>query len=137
MIVYRILAAAGVISIGLMGSAFSNTMPKHEATHHMPEHHSTEHHYVPPSSKKSWHPSQPHHGKTVTHPWHPQHSKSYHAPPAHKSWKHNETGHKTYHPTYHKPAPPPRVPGRTTDGRFVLPGGMESVCAGGTPPPCQ
>ncbi len=36
--------------------------------------------------------------------------------------------------TYHRPAP---VPGRTPDGRYVLPGGLESVCAGGTPPPCQ
>ena len=33
--------------------------------------------------------------------------------------------------------PPPPVPGRTPDGRYVLPGGLESVCAGGTPPPCQ
>ena len=33
--------------------------------------------------------------------------------------------------------PPPPIPGRTPDGRYVLPGGLESVCAGGTPPPCQ
>jgi hypothetical protein len=42
--------------------------------------------------------------------------------------------HHSEHRTYHRPAP---VPGRTPDGRYVLPGGLESVCAGGTPPPCQ
>ncbi|MCB8882864.1 hypothetical protein ACELLULO517_21640 [Acidisoma cellulosilytica] len=124
MVFYRIWAAAGVISIGLIGSAFSHTTTKHYAA----PHHSTTHHYVAP--KKAWRPAKPYHGKPVTHP------KSYHAP-AHKSWKHYEPSHKTWHKTYHKPAPPPRMPGRTTDGRFMLPGGMESTCSGGTPPPCQ
>lgn len=128
MIFYRIMAAAGVISFGLMGGACSHTATKHYAPQHTTAHHSTA-----PSSKKTWHKTAPYHGKTVTHPPGTGHGKGYHAPHVPKTWKHYPSGHKTYH----KPAPPPRQPGKTSDGRFVLPGGMESVCAGGTPPPCQ
>jgi len=49
---------------------------------------------------------------------------------------HYHGGRHIYPRIYRRPAPPP-VPGRLPDGRYVLPGGLESVCAGGTPPPCQ
>lgn len=112
---YCIWAAAGVISLGLISSAFAHTTTKHYTS----SKHTTSHHYVAP--KKTWHPS--------------------HAAPAHKSSKHytpQKRWHPTYHkPTYHKPPPPRPVPGIRSDGRYVLPGGMESTCSGGTPPPCQ
>jgi hypothetical protein len=57
------------------------------------------------------------------------HSYSHHHGKLYRHGYHHEE-----HRTYHRPAP---VPGRTSDGRYVLPGGVESVCAGGTPPPCQ
>ncbi len=68
-----------------------------------------------------------------------KHAHSHAAGHSHERTRHSEHGHH-YHEhhgsrrTYRKPAP---VPGRTPDGRYVLPGGLESVCAGGTPPPCQ
>lgn len=62
----------------------------------------------------------------------------------HSSGKHYRSSspkHKSNHKgTYHHSKtykPVPHVPGRTQDGRYVLPGGLESVCAGGTPPPCK
>ena len=122
MIFYRIWAVAGAISIGLMGSAFSHTTSKH----YVPKRSAT-HHYVAP--KKTWHPAP--------HPPGTGHSKGYHAP-AHKTWHPSyKPSHKTWHKTYHKPAPPRPVPGIRSDGRYMLPGGMESTCSGGTPPPCH
>jgi hypothetical protein len=127
----QIVAGAGVLTIGLMGCAFSHTTTKHYVSHHSAgvAHHGQSH----APARKSWHSSKPIHGRTVTHPPGTGHAKGYHGAKAPHSWKHHYSSHRTYH----KPAPPPRVPGKTTDGRYVLPGGMESVCAGGTPPPCQ
>ena len=48
---------------------------------------------------------------------------------------HHDWNRHAYPHAYRRPPPP--APGRTPDGRYVLPGGLESVCAGGTPPPCQ
>jgi hypothetical protein len=64
-------------------------------------------------------------GHRTAHPHHTYEGSTHH-------------GHGTHHErhgAYRKPAPPP-APGRQQDGRYVLPGGLESVCAGGTPPPC-
>jgi hypothetical protein len=121
----RIVAAAGAMTIAVMGCAFSHTYTKHYAPHasHKAAHHEP--------SKKTWHSAKPFHGKTISHP--PGHGHGHHAPKAPHSRKHHWTGHKTYH----RPPPPRPMPGKTSDGRYMLPGGMESVCAGGTPPPCQ
>ena len=70
------------------------------------------------------------------------HKHAYSEAPAHRhSYPKRPSGHghhyKEHHahpPVYHRPPP---VPGRKPDGRYVLPGGLESTCAGGTPPPCQ
>jgi hypothetical protein len=73
-----------------------------------------------------------------------EHSHSSHAyggthkhayPHAGSKHGHHRSERHGYPRPYRKPAPPP-VPGRQQDGRYVLPGGLESVCAGGTPPPC-
>jgi hypothetical protein len=45
---------------------------------------------------------------------------------------HGHSGtHHSYHHTY--TAPKPQYP----PGSYMLPGGLQSVCTGGTPPPCQ
>jgi hypothetical protein len=65
----------------------------------------------------------------------PEHRHVYpHAPRSSGHWHHYNERHVNPR-VYRRPPPPP--PGRTPDGRYVLPGGLESVCAGGTPPPCQ
>ncbi len=74
--------------------------------------------------------TKPHHAHA-----HSNHAYS-DAPHHHHGYPH-AAGHHHREPhasprTYDRPAP-----GRTPDGRYVLPGGLESVCAGGTPPPCQ
>lgn len=109
--VLRILAAAGVITLGLIGCASSHTNPKHG-------HSASEHS----------------HGYSASH-WHSYghaHSTSHEASKGH--YHHYAPKHS--YPRYHAPAPRP-VPGKTQDGRYMLPGGLELVCAGGTPPPCQ
>jgi hypothetical protein len=128
----RIMAGAGVVTIGFMNCAFSHATSHHyvahptsSSVHHDAGHHSPSVHHV------SGHSAKPSHSGTATHPAAAWHGKSYHAPP--HSWQHHYSSARIYR----KPAPPPLVPGKTADGRYVLPGGMESVCAGGTPPPCE
>jgi hypothetical protein len=74
--------------------------------------------------------TKPHHAQAYS-------KHSYSAVPHHHYSYPHATGHHqgarhTRPRTYYRPAP-----GKTPDGRYVLPGGLESVCAGGTPPPCQ
>ncbi len=102
---------ASLIMAGLIGCASSHTKPRHDEAYR----------------KHAYGGDAHRHG----HP----HETGHHDERSHRS----EHGHidrerHGYPRTYHKPAP---VPGRTPDGRYVLPGGLESVCAGGTPPPCQ
>lgn len=81
---------------------------------------------------KTYHTAKPKAGhKAAPHKAAPKHSSSK------KSWSsHGKTTHKkTYRHSY-KPKPKPK-PGIQADGRYVLPGGMETTCAGGTPPPCR
>ncbi len=105
----RVALAAGLVMAGLMGCASSHTRTKHEYVY--PRHaHGGVHAHSYSHSHGAWH----------------SHPKS---PYGHHSWKRH-----SYPRPYHRPAP---VPGRTSDGRYMLPGGLESVCAGGTPPPCQ
>jgi hypothetical protein len=99
---------ASLIMAGLMGCASSHTKPKHEYAY-------------------------PKHAYSGTHGHSYSHHHGYSGSSRHG---HHSTGRHSYPHHYHK-APPPPVPGRTPDGRYVLPGGLESVCAGGTPPPCQ
>lgn len=122
---FKLITAVGVISLGVMGAASSHTQSKHGPTRHVVAAHAHAH---AAAKKGGWHAP-----KAALHPPGTGHGKGYHAPRAPHSWKHYKAPHKTYH----RPAPPPRVPGRTSDGRYMLPGGLESVCAGGTPPPCQ
>jgi hypothetical protein len=106
MSVLRVALVTSVIMAGLMGSASSHTKHKHEPGY-------------------------------ATHSYGGTHSHGHsHAYPHEKSYNHghHHSGH-AYPRSYRKPPPPP-VPGRHQDGRYVLPGGLESVCAGGTPPPC-
>ena len=104
---------ASVIMAGLIGCASSHTKPKHETAYHK--------HYtnVPAHRHETGH-------STRGHP---------HEHPHYSGHGHHYKEHHTYPRTYRRPPPP--QPGRTPDGRYVLPGGLESTCAGGTPPPCQ
>ncbi len=137
---FRIMAAAGVVTIGLMGCAFSHTTSHHYVAHQAtsPVHHDTGHHslggyresgHAP--AQRSGHSGRSSHSGTMTHPAAAWRGHSYHA--SSHSWQRHHSSSRIYR----KPAPPPLVPGKTADGRYVLPGGMESVCAGGTPPPCE
>lgn len=108
----RLALMASVVMVGLMGSASSHTKPKHEYSHSYKHAYRSSHSHAKPHSH--------------VHPY--AHGKA----PKHRYY-HSER--RNYSHRYHKPAPRP-VPGRKQDGRYVLPGGLESVCAGGTPPPC-
>jgi hypothetical protein len=102
-----VAVAASVIMAALMGCASSHSRPRHEYVYHK--------HYtaVPAHGHATGrHYEQRHYSRHGHHAW------EHHAPPR----------------PYRRPPP---VPGRTPDGRYVLPGGLESTCAGGTPPPCQ
>jgi len=108
----HVAMTAGVIMAGLIGCASSHSKPRHS------------HPY----------PKQASSGAAAHHHAYPQAT-------GHGATRSGASEHGHYHGAhhhearaYHRPAP---VPGRTPDGRYVLPGGLESVCAGGTPPPCQ
>jgi hypothetical protein len=113
----RVALAASLVMAGLVGTASSHTKPKHEHSHASHAYGGTHTH--------SYSTSQAH-GHSRSHGYH-------HETPSKHGHHHGERH--GYPRTYRKPAPPP-VPGRQQDGRYVLPGGLESVCAGGTPPPC-
>jgi hypothetical protein len=73
-----------------------------------------------------------HQAKPYGHTRHSSHS-------SHTTHGHGSTHHKSYknghHGTHHKPAyhkPKRQYP----PGSYTLPGGFQSVCTGGTPPPC-
>ena len=78
--------------------------------------------------------TRPRHEHSYTSHGHPHATGHYHAHSRSSEHGHHYSGRHVYRHVYR---PPPPVPGRTSDGRYVLPGGRESVCAGGTPPPCQ
>jgi hypothetical protein len=81
----------------------------------------------------SGHTKAKHEHSHSSHAYGGTHKHAYpHAESKHGHHRSERHGHPR---SYRKPAPPP-VPGRKQDGRYVLPGGLESVCAGGTPPPC-
>ena len=107
---FSVAVTASVIMAGLIGCASSHTKPKHEYVYHR---HTTA---VPARGHTTGHSRE--------HPHYSGHGRHYQKHHAHPR-------------VYHRPPPPPPVPGRTPDGRYVLPGGLESTCAGGTPPPCQ
>jgi hypothetical protein len=100
-----------LIMAGLIGCASSHTKPKHDYAYHKHAYGSEAHRHE--------YPHESGHRRERSH-WsgHGHHYRERHGHPR----------------TYRKPAP---IPGRTPDGRYVLPGGLESVCAGGVPPPCQ
>ena len=98
---------ASLIMAGLIGCASSHTRPRHTYAH-------------------------PRHAYSGA----PAHRYAY--PHVHEHGRSSERGHRYGERHVHRRIErPPPVPGRTSDGRYVLPGGLESVCAGGTPPPCQ
>lgn len=96
--------------------------PATAATQHKPAPHGTTH--AAPKKSSGAHAAPKHAGKAP-----PSHGTS------HSSAKHHTASRKSYH-HYSKPKPKP-APGIRADGRYVLPGGMETTCAGGTPPPCR
>ncbi|HTI00623.1 MAG TPA: hypothetical protein VL752_06710 [Acidisoma sp.] len=106
----RLILALGTIAAGLAAPAFAST--KHKTYHHATSH---AHHEA---TKHEQHHTTHHYSK----------KNSYHH-------TYRKPSHKTYH-HYYKPKPKPK-PGIRSDGRYVLPGGMETTCAGGTPPPCR
>jgi hypothetical protein len=103
--------ATSLIMAGLIGCASSHTRPKHDDAYHKHAYGAEAHRHG--YAHESGHYHERSHGSEHGHHYRERH------------------GHSR---TYQRPAP---VPGRTPDGRYVLPGGLESVCAGGTPPPCQ
>jgi hypothetical protein len=103
----RIALVASAFMVGLMGCASSHTRTKHVYVHPKHSYGGT-------------------HGHIYSHP---------HGYPTSSRHGHHPAERHYYHRKYHRPPPP--QPGRTPDGRYVLPGGLESVCAGGTPPPCR
>jgi hypothetical protein len=108
----RLILALGTMLAGFAMPAFASSATKHKTTHHET---STTHHAATTHEK--------HHSTTKQS--------------THHSYK--TSGHKTYH-HYVKPKPKPKPkpnPGIRSDGRYVLPGGLETTCAGGTPPPCR
>jgi hypothetical protein len=110
MTLLRAALLASLVMAGLTGTASSHTKPKHDGSHSSHAYGGTNKHAYPSSHSHAYPHGESKHGH-------------------HRSERHG------YPHKYRKPAPPP-VPGRQQDGRYVLPGGLESVCAGGTPPPC-
>jgi hypothetical protein len=104
----RLVLALGTMVAGLAAPAFASSSTKHKTYHHET--------------------SKTHHAATKHEQHHYTTKKS-----THHSYK--KSSHKTYH-HYVKPKPKPN-PGIRSDGRYVLPGGLETTCAGGTPPPCR
>jgi hypothetical protein len=106
----RLILALGMMVAGLAAPAFASSTTKQKTYPHKTSqtHHTATKHAAPHApAKKSTH--------------------STYKKPAHKTYKH-----------YAKPKPRPKPkPGIQADGRYVLPGGLESTCAGGTPPPCR
>jgi hypothetical protein len=117
MTLLRVALAASLVMAELMGTASSHTKPKHEHSH-------SSHAYGGTHS----------HSYSTSHGHGHSHSPGYHHETPYQHGHHRSERH-GYPRSYRKPAPPPE-PGRQQDGRYVLPGGLESVCAGGTPPPC-
>jgi hypothetical protein len=103
---------ASLIMAGLIGCASSHTRPRHDYA-------SPRHAYSGGLTHRHAYPHSEVHG---------------HARPRWSAHGHHYGERHIYRRVYR---PPPPTPGRMPDGRYVLPGGLESVCAGGTPPPCQ
>ena len=103
---------ASVIMASLIGCASSHTRLRHEHAY-------ARHTYS---------------GALTHHHGYPHATGHGYARPRWSAHGHHYGERHTYRRIYRPPPPPP---GRTPDGRYVLPGGLESVCAGGTPPPCQ
>jgi hypothetical protein len=107
-----VVLTASLIMAGLIGCASSHTKPKHYAYHRHAYSGAVAHRHSYPHATGHAHAR----ARWSAHGHHYGQSHAYRRP-------------------YKRPPPP--VPGRKPDGRYVLPGGLESVCAGGTPPPCQ
>jgi hypothetical protein len=112
----RVAMTASLIMAGLIGCASSHTKPRHEYGTHS---HSYSYSYSGAPTHRHSYP----HGSGHDH--------------EHSRWSAHGHHYGERHPHPHVYHRPPPAPGRTPDGRYVLPGGLESVCAGGTPPPCQ
>lgn len=106
----RLVLVLGAMLAGLTAPAFASSATKHKTYPHKT--------------------SQTHPATTKHEPHHYTTKKSTHH-------TYRKPSHKTSH-HYAKPKPKPKPkPGIRSDGRYVLPGGLETTCAGGTPPPCR